>query len=237
MPNCKVTILVESINVISNGDVPKSSPNHAGGAKNNAIAASLIYPRGGYPQISSVVQADLESNVRKTFGTDFFGPNGDGVDSPGLFKGEEIDDYAPVKIQVTANTNADQLSAFIDKVFSGLLTAGAKLVPGGSVVAAVLGAITGGIGDQITNASKGSSPTPVEVIGAATYKLDVASVLGANSPLRVVLPLIAPKTINKSWYELQSPPGGGPQQLVQVSGNLTTQGQPNGTINLLVTVG
>src|SRR5208282_5761361 len=137
-----------------------------------------------------------ESSVLYNFTTaDFFGPNGDGVNAPGLFKVEEIDDYAPLRIQVTANTNAGQLSSFIGKVFSGLLTGGVKLVPGGQVVAAVLGALTGGIGDLITNESKGSTPAPVAVIGAATYTLDAATLLSAVSPLRVVLPLIAPKTI------------------------------------------
>jgi hypothetical protein len=89
MPNCKVTIMVESITVVSNGDVPGSTPKHTSGKQNNAITASLIYPRGGYPQISSVIQADLKNNVQYVFDTsNFFGPNADGIKAPGLFKGE-----------------------------------------------------------------------------------------------------------------------------------------------------
>src|ERR1700722_15972242 len=106
--------MVESISVISNGEVPGSSLKHSPGKQNNAISASLIYPRGGCAEISAVIQADLESNVPHQFDTaNFFGPDGDGVKAPGLFKGEEIDDFAPLKIQVTTNEEAGQLAGFI----------------------------------------------------------------------------------------------------------------------------
>jgi hypothetical protein len=233
MPNCKVTVMVESITVISNGDVPGSSPNHASGKQNNAITASLIYPRGGYPQISSVIQADLQNNDAYPFDTsNFFGPNSDGIKAPGLFKGEEIDDEAPLKVQVTTNEDAGQLASFISKVFSGLLNSAVKLVPGGQVVSAVLGAVVGGIGDQITKESNGS----IEVIGAASVPLLAADLLKAAPTLRMALPLIAPTTIHKSWFEPQAPAGGGPTQMVQVEGDLTTKGKSNGTINLIINI-
>jgi hypothetical protein len=227
--------MVKSITLVSNGDIPKTSYNHSGGKKNNAISASLIYPRGGYPQITTVIQHDLESNDTTNFDPNFFGPNGDGVDSPGLFKGEEIDDSAPLKIQVNANTDAGQLVKFIDKVISGLLTGGAKLVPGGAAVTAILGAVTGGIGDQISSASTGT-PTPAKVIGNGTYKLDVAQLLLGPKQVEVPVDLIAPETIPATWYIMQAPEGGGPEQLVKVDGNLTTKGEKNGTINLVIII-
>jgi hypothetical protein len=231
MPNCKVTVMVENINLISNGDAPGSNANHSNGKKNNAITASLIYPRGGYPQITSVIQADLQSNVQYNFNTtNFFGPNGDGVNAPGLFKGEEIDQGCPLKVQVTANDDAGKLASFISKVFTGLLGSAVKLVPGGQVVGAVLGAVAGGIGDEISKESSGS----VEVIGEASTPLNPAALLAGPNPLRMVLPLTAPQTIHKSWSEPQTPAEGGPIQIAQVEGDLVTKGQVNGMVHLVI---
>lgn len=233
MANCKVTIMVQSINVVSNGDVPGSGPRHTTGKKNNAVTASLTYPWGGVPQMCSVIQADLKSNAACPFDTsNFFGPKGDGINAPGLFKGEEIEDSSPLKIQVTTNEDAGQLSSLLGKVLSGLLGAAVKLAPGGQVVGAVLGAVVGGVGDLVTHETNGST----EVIGEATLSLDAASLLAGGNSVNMALPLVAPKTINKSWVVLEVPPGGGPAQEVTHSADLTTQGQSNGTINLLINV-
>lgn len=233
MPNCKVTILVESITVVSNGDVPGSQPNHAGGLKNNAIAASLDYPRGGYPQITSLIQADLKDNQPYVFDTSsFYGPQGDGVHAPGLFKGEEIDDECPLLIQVTSNEDASHLTLILEKVFSNLLGAAVFVVPGGQIVSAALEFAAGSVGDIIAGQSKGT----VDVIGACHYMLQVAALLQGPNPLRVTLPLIAPKTIHKGWLVPHMPPGGGPLSWLPTEGDLTVAGQPNGSITLRIAV-
>lgn len=233
MANCKVTIMVESITVISNGDVPGSQPNHAGGLKNNAITATLDYPRGGVPEMASVIQADLKDNQPYQFDTaDFYGPNGDGVHAPGLFKEEEIEDECPLMIQISSNDDASHLTMVLEKVFANLLGASVFIVPGGQIVSAVVEFAAGEVGDLISGQSKGS----IDVIGACHTMLNAAELLTAPNPLRMTLPLIAPKTIHKSWFFPQTPPGGGPIHWLPTEGDLTTAGQPNGRITLTIAV-
>lgn len=232
MASCKVTILVESITVISNGDAPGKPPNHAGGLQNNAIAATLDYPRGGVPEMVSVIQADLRNDQPYTFGADFYGPNGDGVRAPGLFKEEEIDDECPLTIQITSNENAGHLTTILEKVFENLLGAAVFIVPGGQIVSAVVEFAAGALGDLISGQSKGS----VEVIGACHTMLNAAQLLAGPNPLRITLPLIAPKTIRKHWFVAKATPNGEAAEQLSPEVNLTTAGQPNGSISLEIAV-
>ncbi len=233
MANCKVTIMVESITVISNGDVPGSQPNHAGGLKNNAISAMLDYPRGGVPEMVSVIQADLQDNQAYQFNTsDFYGPNGDGVYAPGLFKEEEIEDECPLMIQITSNDDASHLTMVLEKVFDNILGASVFIVPGGQIVSAVVEFAAGELGDLISGQSKGS----IDVIGACHVMLNAAELLSAPNSLRITLPLIAPKTIHKGWFLPETPPGGGPIHWLPTEGDLTTAGQSNGSITLTIAV-
>ncbi|MHB8302628.1 MAG: hypothetical protein ACYDC6_07315 [Acidobacteriaceae bacterium] len=233
MPNCKVTILVESITVVSNGDVPGSQPNHAGGLKNNAIGATLVYPRGGRPEIASVIQADLQNDVPYIYNTaDFYGPNGDGVHAPGLFKEEEIEEECPLDIQVTSNDDASHLALVLERVFTNLVGASVSIVPGGQIVSAAMEFVAESLGDLIAGQSKGS----IEVIGECHVMLNVAELLAGPNPLRMTLPLIAPKTIHKGWLSPDTPADGGPTHWLPTEGDLTTAGQPNGRITLTISV-
>lgn len=233
MPNCKVTVLVESITVISNGDVPGSQPNHSGGLKNNAISATLVYPRGGRPEIASVIQADLKDNVPYTYDTaDFYGPAGDGVHAPGLFKEEEIEDECPLRIEVTSNDDASHLALVLEKVFTNLVGAAVFIVPGGQIVSAAVEFAAESLGDLIAAQSKGK----IEVIGACHTMLNVAELLSGPNPLRMTLPLIAPKTIHKGWFFADTPPGGGPIHWLPTEGDLTVAGRPNGSITLTISI-
>ncbi|HET9087968.1 MAG TPA: hypothetical protein VFN53_10630 [Acidobacteriaceae bacterium] len=233
MANCKVTVLVESITVVSNGDVPGSRPNHAGGLKNNAISATLVYPRGGRPEIASVIQADLKDNVPYEYDTaDFYGPAGDGVQAPGLFKEEEIEEECPLRIQVTSNDDASHLALVLEKVFTNLVGAAVFVVPGGQLVSAAVEFAAESLGDIIAGQSKGS----IEVIGACQVMLNAAELLAGPNPLRMTLPLIAPKTIHKGWFLQQMPPGGGPSHWLPAEGDLTVAGQPNGRITLMISI-
>ena len=233
MANCKVTVIVESITVFSNGDAPGSKPNHAGGLQNNAISATLDYPRGGVPAITSLIQADLQDNRSYVFDTsDFYGPNGDGVHAPGLFKDEEIEDECPLLIQITSNDDASHLTLILEKVFSNLLGAAVFVVPGGQIVSAALEFAAGSVGDLIAGQSKGS----VDVIGAAHVMLKVTDLLAGPNPLRMTVPLIAPKTIHRKWFVASTPAGGGPAVATPAEADLTTAGQPNGRITLRITI-
>lgn len=233
MSNCKVTVLVESITVDSNGDVPGSQPNHAGGLKNNAITATLVYPRGGRQEIVSLIQADLSDNVPYRFDTaDFYGPNGDGLHAPGLFKEEKIEEECPLVIQITSNDDASHLALVLEKVFTNLLGAAVFIVPGGQFVSAAVEFAAESLGDLIAGQSKGS----IEVIGAAHVMLNAAQLLDGPNPLRMTLPLIAPKTIHKGWLFPDRPEGGGPIRWLPTEGDLTRAGQPNGSITLTISV-
>jgi len=233
MANCYITVLVESITVFSNGDAPGSKPNHAGGMDNNAISATLDYPRGGVPALTSLIQADLQNDTPYAFDTsDFYGPNGDGVHAPGLFKQEEIEDECPLKIQITSNDSAGHLTLVLEKVFANLLGAAVLIVPGGQIVAAAVEFAASSVGDLIAGQSKGS----IDVIGTATVMLKAADLLTAVNPLRMTVPLIAPTTIHKKWFVDQAPAGGGPAVATPAEADLTTAGQPNGRITLRITI-
>lgn len=233
MPNCKVTVSVESITVLSNGDAPGSQPNHAGGLMNNAIGATLVYPRGGHPEIASVIQADLKDGVPYTYDTaDFYGPAGDGVHAPGLFKEEEIEDECPLRIQVTSNDDASHLTLVLERVFTNLLGAAVFIVPGGQIVSAGVEFAAESLGDLIAGQSKGS----IDVIGACHVMLNVAQLLAGPNPLRMTLPLIAPKTIHKGWFFPDSPSSGGPIHWLPTEGDLTVAGQSNGRITLTISI-
>jgi len=229
--NCKLTIMVESITVFSNGDVPGSKPNHAGGLENNAISATLDYPRGGRQEIVSVIQADLKDNVPYQFDTsDFYGPDGDGIHAPGLFKEEEVEQECPLLIQVTSNDDASHLAKVLEQVFTNLVGAAVFIVPGGQFVSAGVEFAAESLGDLIAGQSKGS----IEVIGACHVMLNAADMLAAPNPLRMTLPLIAPKTIHKGWLFPETPADGGPVHWLPTEGDLTTAGQPNGSITLTI---
>jgi hypothetical protein len=232
MANCKVTILVESLTVISNGDAPGKPPNHAGGLQNNAITATLDYPRGGVPEMVSVIQADLQDSQPYLFGTDFYGPAGDGVHAPGLFKEEEIEDECPLTIQVTSNENAGHLTVVLEKVFDNLLGASVFIVPGGQIVSAVVEFAAEGLGDLISGQSNGS----VEVIGGCHTMLNAAQLLAGPNSVRITLPLIAPKTIRKRWFVAQTTPESEAAAQLAPEVDLTTAGQPNGSFTLKVAV-
>lgn len=233
MPSCKVTVMVESITVLSNGGAPGSEPNHAGGLKNNAISATLDYPRGGTPEIASLIQADLTDGQPYTFDTShFYGPNGDGVHAPGLFKDEVIEDECPLIIQVTSNDDAGHLTLILEKVFDNLLGAAVFIVPGGQIVSAAVEFAAGSLGDVIAGQSKGS----VEVIGACHVMLKVSELLAAPNPLRMTMPLIAPKTIHKGWLVAHTPSAGEPRSWLPTEGDLTTAGEANGAITLTLAI-
>jgi hypothetical protein len=235
MASCKVTILVESILVFSNGDEPGSKPNHAGGQKNNAITATLDYPRGGRQQIVSVIQADLQDDAPYVFDTaDFYGPDGDGVNAPGLFKDEVIEEECPLILQVTSNDSASHLSQVLGRVLTNLLGAAVFIVPGGQFVGAAVEFAAESLGDYISGESKGS----VSIIGGAHVMLKGSELLTAPNPLRMTLPLIAPKTIRRGWLadpaQAQAQPAAADANAAQPDETLLTAGQPNGRITLRI---
>ncbi len=231
--SCKITVIVESITVVSNGDLPGSKPNHAGGLQNNAISATLDYPRGGVPAITSLIQADIQDNQLYAFDTsDFYGPTGDGVRAPGLFKDEAIEDECPLMIEITSNDNASHLTLILEKVFSNLLGAAVFVVPGGQIVSAALEFAAGSVGDLIAGQSKGS----VQVIGAAHVMLKVTELLAGPSLLRMRVPLIAPKTIHERTVVAGETSSEAAVAQTSVEAHLITAGQPNGSITLRINI-
>ncbi|HET9086797.1 MAG TPA: hypothetical protein VFN53_04690, partial [Acidobacteriaceae bacterium] len=138
----------------------------------------------------------------------------------------------PLRIQVTSNDDASHLALVLEKVFTNLVGAAVFIVPGGQLVSAAVEFAAESLGDMIAGQSKGS----IEVIGACQVMLNAAELLAGPNPLRMTLPLIAPKTIHKGWFFQQTPPGGGPRHWLPAEGDLTVAGQPNGRITLTISI-
>jgi hypothetical protein len=226
--SCKVTILVQSVIVRSNGKAPGLPGQVVTG--HNAIAAEILYPRGGHPQLTSVIRVELQNDIPRNFDTtSFYGANGDGTDAPGLFKTEQIDDEAPLTIQVTTSSDPGALTNGMKRVFGGLLTTAAGLFPGGPLVIAATQSFAGSFSDHLSSASGNQ----MQVIGKATLRLRAADLLRGDNPLVVTLPLTATTTIHDKWETETRAPGGLITQQT-VEGDLTTAGQPNGSITLSI---
>jgi hypothetical protein len=227
--SCKVTILVHSVTVHSNGKAPGLPGEVVTG--HNTLTAAMMYPRGGYPQLTAVLQVELQNNVPRNFDTaGFYGPNHDGTDAPGLFKTEQIDGEAPLTIQVTTSADAGAVTRGMKRLFGGLLTTAAALFPGGPLVAAATESFAGPISDHLSSASGNE----LQVIGRATLLLKTADLLRGDNPWIVTLPLIATATIHDKWQVMTSA-SGGEANYKTVEGDLTTAGQPNGSITLSIT--
>lgn len=127
MARALFTISIESIQVVSNGDDPGQHDK----GKNNAIVASLEYPRSGAPSVLSTRLLDLVSNTSYVFAPKTFW-------TAGLFK-EEIQGSSRLKIVVTDRDKTPTIEKFFTRFVAALM-------------GAALGTITGGIGNALLGA-------------------------------------------------------------------------------------
>jgi len=183
-------LAVKEITVEWNGDDTEGKKPGAGSEKNNAIVASLRYPRSGAPAVVSSLAADLESGVLAQFDLGDFWKSG-------LFK-EEMDSETVLTIQVLDRDATSKVAKVIASLSGTILTAG-------------LGAIVGGISNAIVGAV---AALPVDALGA-TFKLDkeAITVLGeakrelkaGEIPDEIELTLKVPKAIGKDYYKAKYP--------------------------------
>lgn len=134
MSKILLRVNIEKVWVKSNGDLPKkeNADEHDKKAqKNNAIVATMVYPRSGAPNVISTKMVNLQNNKVKSFDLEDFWDSG-------LFK-EEVDGETKLRIQVT---DRDKISKF-DKVFTTIFSA---------LMGAGLGAVTGGISNVFLGA-------------------------------------------------------------------------------------
>ena len=175
---------IEEITVTTNGDSLLDSPSTKKEKKspktdNNAIVATLVYPRPGAPTVVSTKTLNLRPRVEHRFVLkDFW--------NSGLFK-EEVLDETILKIQITDRDGKSKLAQFFLKVFSTAL--GTGLGPAVSGISNVfLGAIaTTGLAAQ-TKAMAGDGKAKIIVIGEASHKIDLRNPVKNQLTLQLKVP-------------------------------------------------
>jgi hypothetical protein len=182
-----LTVVIQELVVNVNGDIPGDKPDDDPdtGLKNNALSASLRYPRSGVPQLTSTKQYDLEDGkpailLDPTHPDSFFDPL--------LFR-EEVIDRTVLNLSVTDRDAASGFEKFLLGLFSTVLGAGFTAVTGG--LSGILGAVTGLGIDNLKTQISGAGDESVTVIGQAAAVpliMDDLSETGTVMPLALTVP-------------------------------------------------
>ncbi len=206
-------LLVESVTVKSNGDVPgDKNPEAKSEDKNNVLIATLRYPRSGAPSVVSALKVNLESGVSTTFDiTNFW--------ESGVFK-EEVDGETILKVQVLDRDVTSRLTKFFALLFGTILKAG-------------LGVVTGGISNAIVGAV---ASLPAEAFGA-TFEVEgerfyvvgegEIALKADNIPPQITISLKAPADLIKEYWATKQ---GGDTKVVKKQKILLKQGDAAGTV-------
>jgi hypothetical protein len=220
-----LTVVISELVVNSNGDIPgdKPSDDPDTGLKNNALSASLRYPRSGAPQVTSTKQYDLLNGKPATL-LDPDQP--DTFFDPLLFR-EEVIDRTVLNLNVTDRDAASGFEKFLLGVFSTVLGAGFAAVTGG--LSGILGAVTGLGIDNLKNQITGAGNETMTVIGKAQ---PLPLVMDNLSPTPVIqtLPLIAPADVVKRGFVFDP----NTHQPVLHDFTLLKKGDPNGHVTLQI---
>jgi hypothetical protein len=230
IPSTKLTVKIQRIFVNSNGELPQSKPAHSGDVRNNALTATLAYPRGGAPQVSTVIQADLQSGKEVLFdpSAGFF-EAGNGSQPAGLFKGETVEGESVLEVNVTTRHTPGEFAQIFAQILGSAAQTALFSVPGGMILGSVVSVAVSAWTDRLT-----ADKDHAQVIGQAKYPFKVSELTASPSPTAVELDLIAPKTITRTYFETQIPPEGGPGKQVEVTRTLISGGQSNGKLSLLL---
>lgn len=206
-------LLIQSIQVKSNGDVPEDQKPKTG--TSNLLVATLRYPRSGAPSVVTTFPLDLKDNVVHNFDVgDFFGSV--------IFK-EEIDTETILKIQLL---DRQEPSTFT-KVVAALA---------GAIFGAALDGIVGGISNAIVGAVAALPVTSLKssfkldgetttVLGEGEIKLSVGSIPGT-----LAVPLTVPEDVTEEYYGFAQPGGGQPQKMRKV---ILKKNDSLGTVNFI----
>lgn len=211
MQRALFTITINELVVLSNGDLPGAS-----GKKNNALLATLEYPRSGAPSVLSTRLFDLADNTPVTFEDDTFWTRG-------LFK-EEIQGSSRLKIVITDRDETSKIQLFFTKFVAALMGAALGTATGG-IGNALLGAVAKFAIKEYTGTITIGKETVQAIAESATIELDPRR--PPTSPL--TLPLTAPGDV----IVMKSTAKGGKAHRERIT--LLTKGQANGHITLTIT--
>jgi hypothetical protein len=221
-----LTVVIKELVVNTNGDIPGSKPSDDpdSGLKNNALSASLRYPRSGAPQVTSTKQYDLE-NGKPAVLLDPDHP--DAFFDPLLFR-EEVLDRTVLSLKVTDRDAASGFEKLLLGLFSAVLGGGFAAVTSG--LSGILGAITGFGIDNVKNQISGAGNETVTCIG----QIDAMPLAMDDIPdggLIVPLPLTAPVDVIKRGFVIDP----NTHQAVEHEFDLLKKGNQNGHVTLQIT--
>lgn len=219
-----LTVVIEELVVRSNGDLPgdKPSDDPDKGLKNNALSASLRYPRSGAPQIASIKQYDLV-NDKPAVLIDPDRP--DSFFDPLLFR-EEVIDRTALNLKVTDRDAASGFEKFLLSIFATVLGAGFTAATSG--LSGILGAVTGLGIDNIKSKISGAGDENVTVIGQIEPLQLMMDDL-SPTPMRKELPLKVPDDVIKPILVR-----GADTHFVRQDITLLRKGDVNGRVVLLI---
>ena len=220
-----LTVVIEELIANSNGDFPDATPSDDAdqGLKNNALSASLRYPRSGAPQITSAKQYDLANGKPATL---LDPQHPDNFFDPLLFR-EEVIDRTVLNLKLTDRDAASGFEKFLLGVFSAVLGAGFAAVTSG--FSGILGAVTGFGGDSIKSQISGAGDATVTVIGQ-TDPLELIMDDLAGAAKQITLRLVVPADVVKQRY-VQDPDTH--QQVIE-DVTILKKGDDNGHVTLQI---
>lgn len=166
-----VTIRIKKFLVPVNGNFDDEGPAHGDkGIKNNALAASLRYPRSGAPNIVAMKQYDLPGGNRDALLFDPTDEDSDEYFDTLLFR-EEVTERTVLHLAVTKHTGESKFGKFLSGLFAAIFSAGFTAVTGG--LGGVLGAAAGFGVDSITSEIKKSSDNNDVLIAGGKLEIKV----------------------------------------------------------------
>ena len=174
MPTKNIRFILREIELYYDGDefVAKGKKGRAPYTKDktaqfdNLIEGTLIYPRSGTPEVSTLKKADLPSRTKVTFDTSNFWESG-------LFK-EDIDTETQFKLSIADKDTVSKTGNWIRKILSAVI----DTALGGKVKAITnlfQGAVASDLKSKIVSNVKGnqSDSTIIALCSSATVYIDL----------------------------------------------------------------
>ncbi len=191
MPTKLVTIRINRFWIPVNGNFEDETfAKGDKGIKNNALAASLRYPRSGAPNIVAVKQYDLPGGNHDAILFDSSDEDADEYFDKLLFR-EEVSDRTVLHLAVTKYDSEGKFAKWMSGLFTAILSAGFTAVTGG--LGGILGAVAGFGVDSIKSDIK-DSPENNDIL-IADGKLEIKVEDFAAEPREVQILLKVPKDV------------------------------------------
>lgn len=211
-------IYLKSIKVEKNGDLPfESHPTEGDEEKNNAVIATLVYPRSGAAAVTSAKYVDMNNDKELVLNTaDFW--------ESGLFK-EEVQDETILKIQVADRDKISKFVKFLTMFTKTLMGAGFGAVTGG-ITNVFLGAVVNMALNEYKQSLNIDKDEHIDIIGVAETKIELNDMKET-----IIMDLKAPKKIEKAYSRFISPES---NRVIREKVTILEKGQSNGRIELKI---